>query len=80
MDLIVKLPPSEGFTNIFMVVDHLSKMAHFVPLKETLSALLLKQLPHLSERLYVYMVFLTLSSLTMVYNLPLGSERPCVKF
>lgn len=38
MDFIVKLPPSEGFTTIFMIVDHLSKMAHFVPLKGTPSA------------------------------------------
>lgn len=38
MDFIVELPPSEGFTIIFVIVDRLSKMAHFVPLKGTPSA------------------------------------------
>ena len=38
MDFIVELPPSEGFTTIFVTVDRLSKMAHFLPMKGTPSA------------------------------------------
>ncbi|WVZ04461.1 hypothetical protein V8G54_025267 [Vigna mungo] len=33
MDFIVGLPPSEGFTVIFVIVNRLSKYAHFAPLK-----------------------------------------------
>lgn len=32
MDFIVDLPPTEGFTSIFVVVDQLSNMSHFVPM------------------------------------------------
>lgn len=32
MDYIVELPPSDGFTSIFVVVDLLTKMAHFIPM------------------------------------------------
>lgn len=39
MDFVVELPPSEGCTAIFVVVDRLSKMAHFLPLKSTPSAM-----------------------------------------
>lgn len=39
MDFIVDLPASGGFTTIFVVVDRLSKMAHFLPMKGTPSAL-----------------------------------------
>lgn len=35
MDFIVELPPSEGFTTIFVIVNCFSKMAHFIPLKGT---------------------------------------------
>lgn len=38
MDFIVELPPFKGLTTIFVVIDHLSKMAHFVPLNGTPSA------------------------------------------
>lgn len=38
MDFIVELPPSEDFTTIFIVVDRLTKMAHFIPLQGTPSA------------------------------------------
>ena len=38
MDFIVELPPSEDFNTIFVVVDRLTKMAHFVPLQGTPSA------------------------------------------
>jgi hypothetical protein len=33
MDFIVDLPPSEGYTSIWVIVDRYSKMAHFIPLK-----------------------------------------------
>lgn len=38
MDFIVDLPPAEGFSTILVVVDRLSKMAHFLPMKGTPSA------------------------------------------
>lgn len=33
MDFITGLPPSQGFTMIMVVVDHLTKYGHFFPLK-----------------------------------------------
>ena len=33
MDFITNLPPSRGYATIFVVVDRLSKFAHFIPLK-----------------------------------------------
>jgi hypothetical protein len=38
MDFIVKLPKSKGFDSIFVVVDRLTKMAHFIPCNESMSA------------------------------------------
>lgn len=38
MDFIVKLPLSENFDSVLVVVDRFSKMAHFIPCKESLSA------------------------------------------
>jgi hypothetical protein len=37
MDMIVKLPQSGGFDSILVLVDLLSKMAHFIPCKEVAS-------------------------------------------
>lgn len=39
MDFIDGLPSSEGYTIIFVVVDRLSKYAHFIPLKHLYTAL-----------------------------------------
>lgn len=38
MDFITDLPPSNSFDSIFVVVDWLTKMAHFVPCKKTSSS------------------------------------------
>ncbi|CEP07157.1 hypothetical protein [Parasitella parasitica] len=38
MDFIVKLPRSKGFDSIFVVVDRLTKMAHFIPCNESMPA------------------------------------------
>ncbi|XP_068115004.1 olfactory receptor 5F1-like [Hyperolius riggenbachi] len=38
LDFIVELPPSEGHTTILVVVDRLTKMAHFLPLKSVPTA------------------------------------------
>jgi len=38
MDFITDLPPSNSFDSIFVVVDRLTKMAHFVPCKKTSSS------------------------------------------
>lgn len=39
MDFIVELPCSEGCSAIFVVVDRFTKMAHFLPLRGTPSAI-----------------------------------------
>ena len=38
VDFIVKLPVSQGFDSIFVVIDHFTKMAHFLPCKESITA------------------------------------------
>lgn len=38
VDFIVKLPVSNGFDSVMVVVDHFSKASHFIPAKETCSA------------------------------------------
>jgi hypothetical protein len=38
MDLIVELPSSNGFDAIFVCVDRLTKMAHFMPTHSTITA------------------------------------------
>ncbi|WVY98027.1 hypothetical protein V8G54_030178 [Vigna mungo] len=34
MDFIASLPISQGYSNIMVVIDQLSKFAHFIPLKQ----------------------------------------------
>ena len=43
MDFIEKLPKSEGYDTIMVVVDRFSKYAHFFPLKHLFSAQLVAQ-------------------------------------
>ena len=38
VDFIVKLPKSNEFDSILVVVDHFSKMSNFIPCKETINA------------------------------------------
>lgn len=38
VDFIVKLPNSAGFDSVMVVVDHMTKSAHFIPAKETWSS------------------------------------------
>ncbi|KAL4582981.1 hypothetical protein LXL04_007545 [Taraxacum kok-saghyz] len=38
MDFITQLPPSAGYTTIWVIVDRLTKFAHFVPLKPNYTA------------------------------------------
>jgi hypothetical protein len=38
MDFIVELPPSEGYDAIFVCVDRLTKMAHFIPTTSDVTA------------------------------------------
>jgi hypothetical protein len=38
MDFMVNLPPSKGFDAIMVVVNRFSKMAHFIPAKESTTA------------------------------------------
>jgi len=44
MDFVVGLPECEGFHAIWVVVDRLSKMRHFIPCHTTLDALVLAEL------------------------------------
>ena len=37
-DFIVKLPLSQGYDSIFVIVDHFTKRAHFIPTTSTISA------------------------------------------
>jgi hypothetical protein len=38
MDFMVNMSPSKGFDVIMVVVDRFSKMAHFIPTKESAMA------------------------------------------
>jgi hypothetical protein len=38
MDLIVELPPSNDFDAIFIYMDHLTKMTHFIPTTSNITA------------------------------------------
>jgi hypothetical protein len=38
MDFMVSLPPSKSFDAIMVVVDQFSKMAHFIPTKDSAMA------------------------------------------
>ena len=44
MDFVVKLPVSDNFDSICVVVDRLSKQAHFIPCNETITAAELSEL------------------------------------
>jgi len=38
MDFIMKFPLSNGYDSIWVIIDRLTKSAHFIPIKETYSA------------------------------------------
>jgi hypothetical protein len=38
LDYLTHLPESNGFSNVMIVVDHLTRMAHFLPCTETVKA------------------------------------------
>lgn len=44
MDFVVGLPPSHGYTAIFVIVDRLTKGAHFAPLKPKFTARIVAEL------------------------------------
>lgn len=41
MDFIMSLPPSNGYTNILVVVDRITKDTHFIPLISPMTALVI---------------------------------------
>ena len=78
MDFIVDLPPSKGLDSIFVVVDRLTKMAHFVPCNKTMTA-------EETARLFMttctsIMDFLMTSSLIEVHNLLPNFGNHCSRF
>ena len=44
MDFIVKLPPSHGYDSIWVVCNHMTQAAHFIPIRESMDALELSHL------------------------------------
>jgi len=44
MDFIEQLPPSEGYTNILVVIDCLTKQAIFIPSHKSINARALAEL------------------------------------
>jgi len=46
MDFIVKLPISNGYDSIWVIIDRLTKMAHFIPCNENITAGSLAKLYH----------------------------------
>jgi hypothetical protein len=69
MDFITDLPPSQGFDAIFTVVDHFTKMTHFLPCIESISSLETTYI--LCMKYFTMMVFQTTSLVIVVCNLSL---------
>jgi hypothetical protein len=77
MDFIVGLPRTQkGYNSIWVVVDRLTKVAHFIPVNTTYSGARLVEL--YISRTSVYMVFRRRSYLTEDLSLLHGSRSSCM--
>jgi hypothetical protein len=77
LDYLTHLPESNGFNSVLIVVDHLTRMAHFLPCTESITAeetaTLFLQAVATYPRLYVrpmekHELELVTSTCTMSYN------------
>jgi hypothetical protein len=67
MDFITDLPPFSSYDSIMVVVDHLTKMAHFIMCTKTITGKRITKL--FLDHVFGIMVFLKISFLIMGLNL-----------
>ncbi|KAB5587826.1 Retrotransposable element Tf2 [Ceratobasidium theobromae] len=71
-DMIVKLPRSEGNDSILVVVDRFSKMAHFLPCREAMTA---EQLARLFVQIFEGVVPSSADRTALQYSVPSTDRR-----
>ena len=78
-DLITQLPESNGYNAICVIVDRLTKRAHFIPINNQFSSKDMAQL--LYDRIYIlYIGYLCKLSQIEKYNIQLNSSKNSVNY